>query len=329
MSKKRSEIRESSDKELYETFDKVVGKGALRRLGDAGEMEALPRVPSSSMGVNLILDGGIPYGRIVQIVGPPSSGKTTLMLDFVAHAQKVGEVGFIDAEHSLDPEWATKQGVNVDKLWMLQPDNGEQAIEGLRVMVGSGKFRMVVIDSIPALVPLAELEGEVGEAHMGRQARLIAQMLRMIKGLASKNQCAVILINQTRKNLSGYGVSDQPSGGEALRFYSDITINLAFDEVLKDSDMRVGQKVKLTTVKNKTGQPYRICKLIARYKIGLDFVQETVEIALEKSLIEQSGAWFTFEDRKFQGMNSMVEEFRSNTELYTRLLTNVRKVVSI
>lgn len=323
MARKKTELRKESS-ELFELFDDKFGKGMLRPFGEK-EIDPIVRIASSSLKLNDSLGGGIPLGRFVEVFGVQSSGKTTLCLDFIKNAQELGEVAVVDAEHALDLEWARRCGVNVEKLWLPQPDNGEQAIEMLRAMVATSKFRLIVVDSVAALIPQAELEGDVGEAHMGRQARLMSQSCKMLKGLCDKHDCTIIWINQTRKNLSGYGAADNTTGGEALKFYCDVRMELRIKEAIKSGEQRVGHSLYVTPIKNKSGTPYVKVELTFRYGQGFDFDGEIIDKAVDRGIVEKSGSWYIYGDIKTQGKDAMGERLLAEPDLKQNLLTKLKE----
>ena len=319
---KKAELRQDSKKELMAVLDAKFGKGLIRPMGEV-ITEAIPRIPSTSISLNRALNGGLPLGRLVEIYGVNSGGKTTLTLDFLKNAQALGDVAFVDAEHSLDLEWAKFLGIDTDKMWFSQPSCGEEAIEVVRALVTAGTFKLIVVDSVAALVPKSELEGDIGEAHMGKQPRLMAQACRILKGLCDQYGCTVIFINQTRKNMSGYGATDVTTGGEALKFFADVRIEIKIVKSLRDDDKRGGHISRITAIKNKCGKAYEFTDLTVKYGIGFDFVNEILTLAINAGLAEKSGSWYEYDGKRIQGEDAMVGYLRENPEVLTKLTDQV------
>ena len=278
-------------------IEKQFGKGAIMSLG-GGETPDIPVIPTGSVGLDLALGvGGLPRGRVVEIFGPESSGKTTLTLHAIAQAQKAGGIcAFIDAEHALDVTYARKLGVRIEDLLVSQPDNGEQALEIADKLVGTGAVDMIVIDSVAALVPKAELEGEMGDAHMGLQARLMSQALRKLTAATARNATCVVFINQLRQKIGVvYGNPETTTGGNALKFYASVRLDIRKIGVVKNGEQIVGNKARVKVVKNKVAPPFRECEFEILYGSGVNAVGEIVDLASEANLLEKSGAYYSWQ----------------------------------
>src|SRR5271169_632732 len=289
------------------------------RLGDASARMAVEVIPTGSISLDLALGvGGIPKGRVIEIYGPESSGKTTLTLHVIAEAQKRGGLAaFIDAEHALDPDYAKKLGVDVDNLMVSQPDSGEQALEIAEALVRSAAIDVVVIDSVAALVPKAELEGEMGDASMGLQARLMSQALRKLTAVVSKSKTTLIFINQIREKIGVmFGNPETTTGGRALKFYSSVRIDIRRINAIKDGEVVVGSRTKVKVVKNKVAPPFRIAEFDIAYGEGISKTGELVDIGVEMKIIEKSGAWFSYGDLRIgQGRENTKQFFRENLDV--------------
>jgi recombination protein RecA len=294
------------------SIERQFGKGSIMRLGDADPSARIPAIPSGSLGLDFALGiGGVPRGRVVEIFGPESSGKTTLALHILAEAQKLGGIGaFIDAEHAMDPRYASALGVDTDNLLISQPDTGEQALDITETLVRSGAVDIVVIDSVAALVPKAEIEGEMGEAHMGLQARLMSQALRKLTGTISKSKTCVIFINQIRMKIGVmFGNPETTSGGNALKFYASIRMDIRKIASLKEGTDITGSRTRVRVVKNKVAPPFREAEFDIIYGKGISREGEVVDIAANFGVIEKSGAWYSYGDERLgQG--------RDNTKAY-------------
>jgi recombination protein RecA len=304
-------------------IEKQFGKGAIMSLG-GNETPEIPIIPTGSVGLDLALGvGGLPRGRVVEVFGPESSGKTTLTLHAIAQAQRAGGIcAFIDAEHALDVTYARKLGVRIEDLLVSQPDNGEQALEIADKLVGSGAVDMIVIDSVAALVPKAEIEGEMGDAHMGLQARLMSQALRKLTAATSRNATCVVFINQLRQKIGVvYGNPETTTGGNALKFYASVRLDIRKIGVVKNGEQVVGTKTRVKVVKNKMAPPFRECEFEILYGGGINAVGEVVDLASEAGLLEKSGAYYSWQgERIAQGRDkacqymaerpAMVDELR-------------------
>ncbi len=297
-------------------IEKQFGKGSIMRLGEGGEVPRVAVIPSGSLGLDLALGvGGYPRGRVVEIFGPESSGKTTLALHAIAEVQRQGGVAaFIDAEHALDVGYARRLGVNLADLLVSQPDTGEQALEIAEQLVRSGAVDLIVVDSVAALVPRAEIEGEMGDAHMGVQARLMSQALRKLTAVVSRNQSTVIFINQIRMKIGVvFGNPETTTGGHALKFYATVRLDIRRIGQLKEGEQVVGSRTRVKVVKNKVAPPFREAEFDVRYGVGVDRTAEAVDLGVERGLVEKSGAWFTLGGERIgQGREKAAEWLRQN-----------------
>ena len=320
----------SSDKTLdqvLQDIEKQFGKGSVMKLG-SNEVRQIDVIPSGSIALDMILGiGGYPKGRIIEIYGPESSGKTTFALHAIAEAQKLGgRVAFIDAENSLDPQYAQKLGVNIDELLLSQPDNGEQALEICEALVRSGAISVIVIDSVAALVPQAEIEGEMGDSHVGLQARLMSQALRKLAGVINKTNTIAIFINQLREKVGVmFGNPEVTPGGRALKFYSSIRLEIRRAEQLKLGTDIVGNKTTIKVVKNKMAPPFKSCTVDIMYGEGVSHEGELVDLASEANIIEKSGAWYSYKGEKIgQGKENVKELLKKNPELAKEIEDKIR-----
>src|SRR4051812_11224861 len=309
-------------------IERQFGKGSIMRLGSK-EFSAISSISTGSIGVDAALGiGGVPRGRIVEIFGPESSGKTTLSLHIIAEAQKTGGLaGFIDAEHALDAEYAKKLGVDIDNLLVSQPDSGEQALEIAEVLVRSAAIDVIVIDSVAALVPRAELEGEMGDHQMGLQARLMSQALRKLTGVVSKSKTCLIFINQIREKIGVmFGNPETTTGGRALKFYPSVRLDIRRTNQIKEGEEVVGSRVKVKVVKNKVAAPFRQAEFDVGYGEGISKTGELIDIGLENKIIEKSGSWFSYGDMRLgQGRENSKLFIRENPELFAEIEGKVRK----
>ncbi len=309
-------------------IEKNFGKGTVMRLGDRPEMN-VDAIPTGSLALDAALGiGGVPKGRIIEIYGPESSGKTTLALHILAEAQKMGgEVAFVDAEHALDPVYAAALGVDIDNMLVSQPDTGEQALEITDALVRSGAVDAVVVDSVAALVPKQEIEGEMGDTFVGLQARLMSQALRKLAGTISKTNCVVIFINQLRMKIGVmYGNPETTTGGNALKFYSSVRLDVRRVEAIKDGGNVVGNKTRVKVVKNKVAPPFREAHFDIMYGQGISKWSELVDLALEMDIIQKSGSWFSMGDERIgQGKDSVKTYLLANPEIAEQVEATVRE----
>jgi recombination protein RecA len=310
-------------------IEKQFGKGSIMRLGDGAEPAPVAVVPTGSIGLDLALGvGGLPRGRVVEIYGPESSGKTTLALHAIAEVQRRGGVAaFVDAEHALDVSYARRLGVSLADLLVSQPDTGEQALEIAEQLVRSGACDLIVVDSVAALVPRAEIEGEMGDAHMGVQARLMSQALRKLTAVVSRNQAIVVFINQIRMKIGVvFGNPETTTGGHALKFYASVRLDIRRIGQVKDGDQVVGNRTRVKVVKNKVAPPFREAEFDVRYGIGVDRHAEAVDLAVERGIVEKSGAHLSLDGERIgQGRERAVEWLRANPEAHERLVARIRE----
>lgn len=313
-------------------IEKQFGKGAIMRYGDLQRME-VRTISSGALSLDLALGvGGYPVGRVVEIFGPESSGKTTLSLHLIAEAQKQGGMcAFIDAEHAFDPAYARRIGINVDSLLISQPDYGEQALEICETLVRSGAIDVVVIDSVAALVPKVELEGNMGDQHVGLQARLMSQGLRKLTAVTSKSNSIVIFINQLREKVGiMFGNPETTPGGRALKFYSSVRLDVRKSEQLKAGEEIVGNRVKVKVVKNKVAPPFKTAEFDIMYGVGISVEGDLLDLGVKYKLIEKSGAWYSFENQRLgQGRENVRDYFKQNPEVMERLRDALKKELSV
>ncbi|MFL2707113.1 MAG: recombinase RecA [Gammaproteobacteria bacterium] len=320
--KKVTDIKEvDKSKQLDSALGQIerqFGSGTVMRMGEKRH-EKIPAIPTGSLGLDIALGiGGLPRGRIVEIYGPESSGKTTLTLEVIAQCQKLGgTAAFIDAEHALDPIYAEKLGVNVDELLVSQPDTGEQALEVADIMVSSGGVDILVIDSVAALVPKAEIEGEMGDHHVGLQARLMSQALRKITGHVKKSDTLVIFINQIRHKIGVmFGSPETTAGGNALKFYSSVRMDIRRIGTVKDGDEAVGNETRVKVVKNKVSPPFKQAEFQILYNKGINRLGELIDKGADLDIIEKAGAWYSYEGEKIgQGKANSIEFLEQNPKL--------------
>jgi recombination protein RecA len=321
-------------KALQLTLDKLeksYGKGAVMKLGDKA-IEAIEAISTGSIGLDIALGiGGVPKGRVIEIYGPESSGKTTLATHIIAEAQKAGGVAaFIDAEHAFDKFYAKKLGVDIENLLISQPDNGEQALEIADNLIRSGAIDVIVIDSVAALVPKAEIEGEMGESKMGLQARLMSQALRKLTGTISKTGCCCIFINQLREKIGVmFGNPETTTGGNALKFYASVRLDIRRTSQIKDADEVSGNRIKVKIVKNKVAPPFRIAEFDIMFNQGISKVGEIIDIGVDFNIIKKSGSWFSYGDTKLgQGRDSVKQLLLDNPELSDEIEAKIRAEVT-
>ena len=323
-------VKTSNDKTLDQVLadiEKQFGKGSVMKLGD-NEHREIDVISSGSLSLDIALGiGGYPKGRIIEIYGPESSGKTTFALHAIAEAQKKGgRAAFIDAEHSLDPQYASKLGVNINELLLSQPDNGEQALEICEALVRSGAISVIVIDSVAALVPQAEIEGEMGDTHVGLQARLMSQALRKLSGIINKTNTIAIFINQLREKVGVmFGNPETTPGGRALKFYSSVRLEIRRSEQIKNGADIIGNKTSIKVVKNKMAPPFKNCVVDIMYGEGVSKEGELVDIASELGILEKSGAWYAYKGEKLgQGKENVKELLKTNVKLKEDLEKQIR-----
>ena len=328
----RDEKKEEALQTVFAQLEKQFGKGTIMRMGDK-TAEDVDVIPTGSIALDMALGiGGIPRGRVVEIYGPESSGKTTLSLHIIAEAQKQrGEVAFIDAEHALDPVYAQKLGVNVDRLIVSQPDTGEDARQIAETLARSGAIDIIVIDSVAALVPKSEIEGEMGDSHVGVQARLMSQALRKIAGVASKTNTTIFFINQLRLKIGVmYGNPETTTGGWALKFYSSIRMEIRKGEAIKSGSDVIGNRTKVKVVKNKMAPPFKECMFDIMYGEGISHSGEVLDLATELDIIRKGGAWYSYKDEKIgQGRDNAKEFLENNPEILDEVEYLVRKKLEI
>lgn len=309
-------------------IEKQYGKGAVMKLGDPSAQMNVETIPTGSLSLDLALGlGGIPKGRIVEIYGPESSGKTTVTLHMIAEVQKRGGIaGFIDAEHALDPVYAKNIGVDVDNLYISQPDNGEQALEITETMVRSGAIDIVVVDSVAALVPKAEIDGDMGDSHVGLHARLMSQALRKLTAIISKSNCTVVFINQLREKVGVmFGNPETTTGGRALKFYSSVRLDVRRIESLKQSGEVIGNRTRVKVVKNKVAPPFKEAEFDIMFGEGISAVGDILDLAAENGIINKSGAWYAYEGNKIgQGRENAKQYLRDNPEICNEVEHKVR-----
>ena len=310
-------------------IEKDFGKGSVMKLGKAAENMQVEVIPTGSLQLDFALGvGGLPKGRIVEIYGPESSGKTTVALHCIAQAQKAGgTAAFIDAEHALDPVYASKLGVDIDELYVSQPDNGEQALDICEALVRSGAIDIVVVDSVAALVPKAEIEGDMGDSHVGLQARLMSQALRKLTGVISKTNAVVIFINQLREKVGVlYGNPETTTGGKALKFYASVRIDIRKSEAIKEGKEVVGNRTKIKIVKNKVAPPFRTCVVDMLYGEGISREGELLDIAVEQDIVKKSGSFYSYNGERIgQGRDNARQYFKDHPEAYDAVEAKIRE----
>ena len=310
-------------------IEKQFGKGSIMRLGQRGAIAQIEFISTGSISIDYALGvGGLPRGRVIEIFGPESSGKTTLALQVIAEAQKTGGMAaFVDAEHALDAQYAQKLGVDLENLLVSQPDNGEQALEIVEVLIRSNSVDVVVVDSVAALVPKAEIEGEMGEAQMGLQARLMSQALRKLTGVVSKSKTTLIFINQLREKIGVmFGNPETTTGGRALKFYASVRIDIRRIASIKDGDQVVGGRTRVKVVKNKVAPPFREAEFDIMYGEGISREGDLLDLAVEKRIVEKSGAWFAYNgDRLGQGRENAKQFLKDNPEIRQTIEDRVRR----
>lgn len=311
------------------SIEKNFGKGAVIKMSESNKNKDIPVIPTGSLGLDIALGvGGIPTGRIIEVFGPESSGKTTVALHIVSEVQKSGGIAsYIDAEHALDPIYAKKLGVNIDELYISQPDDGEQALEIAESMVRSGAIDVIVVDSVAALVPRAEIEGEMGDSHMGLQARLMSQALRKLTGIVNRTNCTVIFINQLREKIGiTFGNNETTTGGRALKFYASIRIEIRRAEAIKQGNDLLGNRTKVKIVKNKVAPPFKTCEFDIMYGEGISREGDILDLAADLNIVIKSGAWYSYDDVRIgQGRENAKKYFKENPDKCRKAENEVRK----
>lgn len=331
----KKEKKDLSDKEkaleaAISQIEKAFGKGSIMKFGETS-LEPIEVIPTGCLALDIALGiGGLPRGRIVEIYGPESSGKTTLSLHVIAEAQKAGgTVAFIDAEHALDPLYARNLGIDLSKLYISQPDNGEQALEITEELVRSGALDVIVIDSVAALTPKVEIDGEMGDAHVGAQARLMSQALRKLAGVCSKTKTCIIFINQLREKVGVmFGSPEVTTGGKALKFYASVRLDVRKGEPVKNGTEIIGNRTKVKVVKNKMAPPFRTAEFEIIYGKGISRSSCVLDLAVQLGIIDKSGAWFTYKDERIgdRGRDSVKALLETNTELCNEIEQRIREV---
>jgi len=312
-------------------IEKQFGKGSVMRMGDVGAIRNVEAISTGSLGLDVALGiGGVPKGRVVEVYGPESSGKTTLTLHMVAESQKQGgTAAFVDAEHALDPSYAGSLGVNMDELLVSQPDTGEQALEITDMLVRSGAVDVVVVDSVAALTPKAEIEGEMGDSHVGLQARLMSQALRKLTGNIKRSNCAVIFINQIRMKIGVmFGNPETTTGGNALKFYASVRLDIRRTGAIKKGEEVIGNETKVKVVKNKVAPPFRQVSFDILYGEGISREGEIIELGVQQGIMEKSGAWYSYDDNRIgQGKDNVRGFLKENPELAQGIEKKIRALL--
>lgn len=326
----QEKTKEEKLKQTLASIEKVYGKGSVMKLGEKPSLD-IDVIPSGSICLDAALGiGGYPKGRIIEIYGPESSGKTTLALTAIAECQKKGgQAAFVDAEHAIDPVYASKLGVNIDELILSQPDNGEQALEIVDMLAGSEAVDIIVVDSVAALVPQAELEGGMADSNVGAHARLMSKAMRKIAGVLNKSNCTVIFINQLREKVGVmYGNPEVTTGGRALKFYASIRIDIRKAEVIKEGDKIIGNTVNIKVVKNKVAPPFKSCKVDLIFGEGFSKIGEVLDLAIENDLAKKSGSWFEIlGERAGQGRDAAKQYLVDHQDVYEALVEQLHKVL--
>ena len=326
----KDSAKEKALADALKTIEKAYGKGSIMKLGDANQ-EKIEVIPSGSIALDIALGvGGYPKGRIIEVFGPESSGKTTFALHAIAEAQKKGGyAAFIDAEHALDPTYAKALGVDTDNLILSQPDNGEQALEIVEALVRSNVIDIIVIESVAALVPKAEIEGDMGDSHVGLQARLMSQAMRKLAGIINKSKTVAIFINQIREKVGVlFGSPETTSGGRALKFYSTIRLDIRRVDQIKQGTEAIGNLTRIKVVKNKVAPPFKIAEVDLIYGKGISYEGEVLDLATNLDIVEKSGSWFSYNgERLGQGRETVKELLRQNPELAKEIELKVREKI--
>jgi len=329
MGKTSTPVPANSLDAALQAIHKDFGEGAIMRLGDTKQLD-VEVIPTGSLGLDIALGvGGVPRGRVIEIFGPESSGKTTLALNIVAQSQKSGDTAaFVDAEHALDPEYAKRLGVDIKNLLISQPDTGEQALGIVEALIRSDAVGIIVVDSVAALTPKAEIEGDMGDSHMGLQARLMSQALRKITAVASRSKTTIIFINQIRMKIGVmFGNPETTTGGNALKFYSSVRMDIRRVETLKEGDNPIGNHVRVKVVKNKVASPFRQAEFDIMFNEGISKVGEIIDLAVHDNLLNKSGAWYEYNDQKIaQGREAAKQYLLDNTKVAKELESAIRKL---
>jgi recombination protein RecA len=314
-------------------IEKQFGKGSIMRLGNKEAIVPIAVIPTGAISFDAALGvGGFPRGRVIEVFGPESSGKTTITLQVIAEAQKMGGMAaFVDAEHALDPAYARKLGVDVDNLLVSQPDYGEQALEITEALVRSGAIDVLVVDSVAALVPKAELDGEMGDSHMGLQARLMSQALRKLTGTVSKSRTCLIFINQIREKIGVmFGNPETTTGGRALKFYSSVRIDIRRIAAIKDGDVMIGSRTKVKIVKNKVAAPFREAEFDLMYGEGISKEGDLLDLAVNNNIVEKSGSWFSYKTERIgQGRENAKQFMKDNKDITARIEAEVKRAIGL
>ncbi|MDE6357695.1 MAG: recombinase RecA [Eubacteriales bacterium] len=321
--------RETALKNALAQIEKQFGKGAVMKLGETDNLNKVEVIPTGSLSLDVALGaGGIPKGRIIEIFGPESSGKTTIALHMVAEVQKIGGIaGFVDAEHALDPVYAKKIGVNIDELYISQPDDGEQALDITETMVRSGAIDIIIVDSVAALVPKSEIDGEMGDSHMGLQARLMSQALRKLTAITAKSKCIVIFINQLREKIGiSYGSPETTTGGRALKFYASVRIDIRKSESIKNGTEILGARTKAKIAKNKIAPPFKVAEFDIMYGEGIAHEGDILDLGVEIGVVHKGGAWYSYgETRLGQGRENAKKFLLQNPSILRDIENAVRR----
>lgn len=310
-------------------IEKQFGSGSIMRLGDAGKVH-VETIPTGSLSLDIALGGGIPKGRVIEIYGPEASGKTTVCLHAVAEVQKAGgTAAYVDAEHALDPNYAKRLGVDIDNLLISQPDSGEQALEVVETLVRSNAVDIIVVDSVAALVPQAEIEGDMGDAHMGLQARLMSQALRKLTGVISRTKCTVVFVNQLRMKIGiMFGNPETTTGGQALKFYSSVRMDIRRLSQIKQADVVMGNHVRVKVVKNKVAPPFREAEFDIMYNEGISREGDLIDLSSSYGVVTKTGAWYEYEGQKIaQGREAAKQYLRDNPKVFEKIAKETREAV--
>ena len=333
MADEKSSVTEGRSKALglaLDSIEKQFGKGSIMKMGDSHKVK-VECIPTGSLSLDIALGGGIPKGRVIEIYGPESSGKTTLTLHAIAEAQRAGgTAAFIDAEHALDPAYAKRIGVDVENLLLSQPDNGEQALEIVETLVRSNAVDLIVVDSVAALVPRAEIEGDMGDSHMGLQARLMSQALRKLTGVISRSHATVIFINQIRMKIGVmFGNPETTTGGNALKFYASVRMDIRRIAQIKQGEEIIGNRTRVKVVKNKIAPPFRQAEFDIMYNQGISKAGDILDLATERGIVEKAGAWFAYKDAKIaQGREAAKKYLEDNPKVMDELAKKVTEAAA-